>query len=1084
MYPGNEILLTISRLAQRIGQLHVTTPLGKLLISLQVLSRKAQDWEQHAARHVSLAGEMAGIASLIKEWREIELGSWGDLLRCKEVEYVDLAIQQWYALSRVLRSVPEELISGVSAESLGCEGEGELEDNEDLLELKKLTNARRSALDPKRRSKRVNPLGLSVWHSLQAATPAWLISDDFDAKNTRASDKAKREAAEAIAAEIERKNREAIGESSMQTDVETSWGAAAMRMLNQGVLEPESQVGSKGRGENNTGNHSKKFMTSSSYLSSIFDILDGFLRKSSVGEFPARLHVIRIFALQLEQEWIRLNNVNREDNTDEKGTPMRLLASIQMKKAHLAFGVWHYYSQFLPAIRSLQAASKQPILQRIRGEVKLGKWETMNTYALIEHSDKVHRKLNKLIREYQGSVLEKRFHVVLRRELMGDLATENGDLQPTTTVPSDRSFFPRLLNEPQPTIDSLPGRLVLTAGLPSQIPVGIISAVAAGAHTHVPRLRTLQAKVVSYLNSLCSLEDAVKPLGKADDVRQAGKVKGKSRINGDGGKRTTINPSQEMQSRKKKGNAKRTRTKKKCPVSVARCAFAYKRTGAERLCGAIFERITNLRGQPNGDGEMEEVPRPVKHRAMVDLLKELKSQGIAQHRNHLPRELKDAVHMLAVPSPLPCETAGDLNTGCTQQNIHDKAESYYQRNVAELMQLRTQVSTTHSQDVSPREVGLIHGLSENLYYQCVMQRVAVGAAFCDHRNLQNAIVGLHASLRQQEEGSEGVSVDVYLLQQELSLLIDRLMTILRICSTAQEANDLACSREDPVWRPLETFDASSTTLEVRRALEALQASMQTLVSLPIATPTSGKKLPMLALSPALDNFGIPCRGKSRTGPELKVHRSHPVVATTVSCVEAVIAKLDTKQPTLRRMVSSNVWNETRQALLRYCDLAVIHPSRGSAHAGMDIDSIGTGHALIDDHTVSLVSTCVDLCLTATQRLRSLSKHGDDALHGSRDIEPVRVQQLLLGGHLHKDTASNDSNGIEDDLDVLFNSQEKRESNEREENSTNEVESETSRLLPLVHSLALSSAATASLQLGRPVQRHLKPGVSLVTYEVT
>ena len=109
VYPGNEILLTVSRLAQRITQLHVTTPLGKLLISLQVLSRKAQDWEQHAARHVSLAGEMQGIAALIKEWREIELDSWGDLLRCKEVEYVDIAMQQWYALSRVLRSVPEEL---------------------------------------------------------------------------------------------------------------------------------------------------------------------------------------------------------------------------------------------------------------------------------------------------------------------------------------------------------------------------------------------------------------------------------------------------------------------------------------------------------------------------------------------------------------------------------------------------------------------------------------------------------------------------------------------------------------------------------------------------------------------------------------------------------------------------------------------------------------------------------------------------------------------------------------------------------------------------------------------------------------
>ena len=222
----------------------------------------------------------------------------------------------------------------------------------------------------------------------------------------------------------------------------------------------------------------------------------------------------------------------------------------------------------------------------------------------------------------------------------------------------------------------------------------------------MPRLRTLQAKVVSYLNSLCSLEDTVKPLGKADDVRQAGKVKGKSRINGDGGKKNNNKPITGNAEPQEEGECKTNQDEEEVPSFSGKVRFGLQaNVSAERLCGAIFERITNLRGQPNGDGEMEEVPRPVKHRAMVDLLKELKSQGIAQHRNHLPRELKDAVHMLAVPSPLPCETAGDLNTGCTQQNIHDKAESYYQRNVAELMQLRTQVSTTHSQDVS-REVGL------------------------------------------------------------------------------------------------------------------------------------------------------------------------------------------------------------------------------------------------------------------------------------------------------------------------------------------------------------------------------------------
>ena len=266
------------------------------------------------------------------------------------------------------------------------------------MELKKRAVARDSAHDAERKSKRVNPLGLSIWQSLQAKSPAWLIADNYDATSTSASSKAKREAAAAVAAEIERKHREAVGESSEQTEVETSWGAAAIRMLTQGVSRP----GAKGKGKAEEGDEDKAGsggMTASSYLSRIFDILDGFLRKSSVGEFPARLHMVRIFSLQLEQECVQLNSGDTTTADGEQDVSMEVLRSTEMKKAHLAFGVWHYYSQFLPSIRALQAASKQPIQHRIRGEVKLGKWETMNTYALIENSDKVHRKLNKLIRE-------------------------------------------------------------------------------------------------------------------------------------------------------------------------------------------------------------------------------------------------------------------------------------------------------------------------------------------------------------------------------------------------------------------------------------------------------------------------------------------------------------------------------------------------------------------------------------------------------------------------------------------------------------------------------------------------------------
>ena len=43
-------------------------------------------------------------------------------------------------------------------------------------------------------------------------------------------------------------------------------------------------------------------MTESSYLSTVFDIVDGFLRSAVVGQFPMRLHLVRLFCLQLLQD--------------------------------------------------------------------------------------------------------------------------------------------------------------------------------------------------------------------------------------------------------------------------------------------------------------------------------------------------------------------------------------------------------------------------------------------------------------------------------------------------------------------------------------------------------------------------------------------------------------------------------------------------------------------------------------------------------------------------------------------------------------------------------------------------------------
>ena len=61
-------------------------------------------------------------------------------------------------------------------------------------------------------------------------------------------------------------------------------------------------------------------------------------------------------------------------------------------------GVWRHYEQWLPAVRRYMTLLRQPLETRLKNEVKIGKWDQMTTYGLLEHSEKIHRKLNNFIR--------------------------------------------------------------------------------------------------------------------------------------------------------------------------------------------------------------------------------------------------------------------------------------------------------------------------------------------------------------------------------------------------------------------------------------------------------------------------------------------------------------------------------------------------------------------------------------------------------------------------------------------------------------------------------------------------------------
>lgn len=60
-------------MGERIVKFSISCPLMKFLHGLEVLSEKAQEWEENAHSGVSLMTELTAVRTLIVEWRSLEL---------------------------------------------------------------------------------------------------------------------------------------------------------------------------------------------------------------------------------------------------------------------------------------------------------------------------------------------------------------------------------------------------------------------------------------------------------------------------------------------------------------------------------------------------------------------------------------------------------------------------------------------------------------------------------------------------------------------------------------------------------------------------------------------------------------------------------------------------------------------------------------------------------------------------------------------------------------------------------------------------------------------------------------------------
>lgn len=104
-FPGNDVLLGIFKVADRVRKLDLhTSSVGKVMTGLEVVLKQAQDWEQHASKHVKIGQVLKDIGHTVAIWRKLELESWNSLLLSREQRFLQRARKHWVRIYKILRT--------------------------------------------------------------------------------------------------------------------------------------------------------------------------------------------------------------------------------------------------------------------------------------------------------------------------------------------------------------------------------------------------------------------------------------------------------------------------------------------------------------------------------------------------------------------------------------------------------------------------------------------------------------------------------------------------------------------------------------------------------------------------------------------------------------------------------------------------------------------------------------------------------------------------------------------------------------------------------------------------------------------
>ena len=716
----------------------------------------------------------------------------------------------------------------------------------------------------------------------------------------------------------------------------------------------------------------------------------------------------------------------------------------------------------------------------------------LRIYSILRSSFTLYLKF---IREYQGDVLEYPLSAVLKRDLVGDLASEQGDLKASTSVPPASSVFPMLkgMGELQ--------HLVTTSAPAKRAPPST-QIERQRAHEESIHSMVVEEQTVEEMNGDRQFpkseeeeeeeEDDVEVdyvadcaedlLGVSCNALSTSRTMEEERIQNlllpcvlthdNDTVRTPLENKyvtvadafpkllrSALLCRKMDeylrntlimrvtGTMTRAERKEKDP-SFFLMSARYQgkaRFGlqgaelAEGLCEEIFSRIENLR--------VEGVPKSAKQRAVGDLLRKMREEGVSHLKSLVPIEIRQSVLLLSVPPPLACETAADLfwsSTGSSSHTTHSahsstntnsdvfqKAETYFTRSIAELDQLRVQAVAPSAQDISSREATLMVATAENLFCSALRLRCALSAGLECRRSSLNALQKLQEltscshidSLgeREAEGGGKGDIVkegntakSVIILRQERldytvragSVVLDNMVQLRKLLRTSLTAHQPDHLEDSP-----STATATTSVSVIQGTVQTLGRAIGVIDSLLTAVHTGtdsttvvpNKSKDNLRLYDALavaeqekkeavwyasfGTFHLPPSSSSSSFSSSSVCSSAVAVERASSALTALLGERDS----LYALLSQDVAQPVIDRLQEYVDtLSSFVPSPTSSSPIESHLNADTTTIQVDGKTANCLSAVVDESLITVQRVRAIAERTGKFKMSSSDATSAKI----------------------------------------------------------------------------------------------